>query len=48
MEMNKPEHPEGVEGSEPIVYPTPEEISEVRKAMEELSRLFKLLDEENF
>lgn len=47
-EMSKPNHPEGVENSEPIGYPTPEEIAEVQKAMEELSKLFERLDEEDF
>ena len=38
-EMNKPNHPEGVEGSEPFHYPTPEEIGKIHAVMEELRKL---------
>jgi hypothetical protein len=37
--MNKPNHPEGVEGSDPLHYPTPEEIGKFHAIMEELRKL---------
>jgi hypothetical protein len=37
--MNKPNHPEGVEGATPLHYPTPEEIGKFHAVMEELRKL---------
>lgn len=37
-EMSKPDHPEGVEGSTPFHYPSPEEIGRLHAIMEEFKR----------
>ena len=41
MEMNKPEHPEGVEWSEPLHYPTPEELAEFKELTDKFSKYLK-------
>jgi len=41
LAMNKPNHPEGVEGSEPIHYPSPEEVAKFNELFEKFNRCLK-------
>ena len=40
-EMNKPNHPEGVEGATPIHYPSPEEVAKAKELFEKFNKCLK-------
>lgn len=40
-EMNKPNHPEGVEGSEPIYYPSAEELAKFKELLDKFNKCLK-------